>query len=63
MDKSSKLTGQEDYRVLHSGLIVVGVGLGPHPEVVRAEGGGGEDPVVSGLVHLEGLAQLLGGRA
>ena len=49
--------------MFHSGLVIVGVGLGPHPEVVRAEGGGGEDPVVSGLVHLEGLAQLLGGRA
>ena len=49
--------------MFHSGLVIVCVGLGPHPEVVGPEGGGREDAVVSRLVALEGLAELLRGDA
>ena len=44
-----------------SGLVVVGVGLGSHPEVEGLEGSGGEDAVVLDLIPLESLSELLGG--
>ena len=47
------------YRVLHSGLIVVGVGLGSHPEVEGPECRLAEDAVVSSLVPLEGISKFL----
>ena len=48
------------YRVLHPGLVVVGVSLGFHLEVEGAEGCLGEDGVVPDLViPLESLPELL----
>ena len=47
------------YRVLHPGLVVVGVGLGSHLEVEGPENSLGEDGVVPDLVPLVGLAKLL----
>ena len=45
--------------MLHSGLIVVSVGLGSHPEVEGPEGALREDAVVPPLVPLEGVSELL----
>ena len=47
------------YRVLHPGLVVVGVGLGSHLEVEGPEGGLGEDGVVPDFVPLVSLPELL----
>ena len=47
------------YRVLDSGLVVVGVSLGPHLEVKGPEGSLGEDVVVLHLVPLESLPEIL----
>ena len=48
--------------MLHPGLVVVGVSLGSHLEVERAEGSLGEDGVVPDLIApFESLSELLGG--
>ena len=45
--------------MLDSGLVVVGVSLGPHLEVEGPEGSLGEDGVVPGFVPLVSLPELL----
>ena len=45
--------------MLDSGLVVVGVGLGSHPEAVCPEGSSGEDTVVLDLIPLESVSKLL----